>query len=433
MNSSKNSLKGKILEFHIIQSEPVTCLNRDDTGSPKSAIIGGVSRGRVSSQCWKREVRMKLKELYEKEGVFLGTRTKLLDKCLFDRMMEIEDPADSEKEAFAKKANACAKAVASAFPGNTLFFFANSEIEAIVNFIRENDYNPKALVAKKNENKKKDAENTEAESGADEMKKDCETENKENAKTKFELVPELKKAFINGFNPGKDGVDIALFGRMVATNSGSNVRGAVNFAHAITTHRENNEVDFFSAIDDLEKESQAAHIGTLLFNSGTYYRYVNIDLGLLAQTIGMENVVKAAENFTKALFEAIPSARQNTQTGLHGWDYARVLIREGQGLQASFEKPVAAANGGGYVDPSIVRLNSGIEDMIIKYGSMYGGGSDYIFGGDPGNEKVMESIRDSEKTLSEKKIKTARASSIDDLVKYVKTDIAKMIAVENWN
>ena len=41
------------IEFHILQSFPVSCLNRDDVGSPKSAMIGGVNRARVSSQCWK--------------------------------------------------------------------------------------------------------------------------------------------------------------------------------------------------------------------------------------------------------------------------------------------------------------------------------------------------------------------------------------------
>ena len=29
------------IEFHILQSFPVSCLNRDDVGSPKSAMIGG--------------------------------------------------------------------------------------------------------------------------------------------------------------------------------------------------------------------------------------------------------------------------------------------------------------------------------------------------------------------------------------------------------
>ena len=68
-----NTLKGTHVEIHILQSFPVSCLNRDDVGAPKSAMIGGVSRARVSSQCWKRHVRRALQEL----GVKIGVRTKL--------------------------------------------------------------------------------------------------------------------------------------------------------------------------------------------------------------------------------------------------------------------------------------------------------------------------------------------------------------------
>ena len=70
---STNPFLNTRVEFHILQSVPVTCLNRDDVGSPKTAVVGGVTRARVSSQCWKRQVRMMLHEL----GVKIGTRSKL--------------------------------------------------------------------------------------------------------------------------------------------------------------------------------------------------------------------------------------------------------------------------------------------------------------------------------------------------------------------
>ena len=57
------------IEFHILQSFPVSCLNRDDVGSPKSAMIGGVNRARVSSQCWKRQVRLAMHEFGIKLGI----------------------------------------------------------------------------------------------------------------------------------------------------------------------------------------------------------------------------------------------------------------------------------------------------------------------------------------------------------------------------
>ena len=43
-----------IVDVHVLQTVPPSNLNRDDTGSPKSATFGGVRRARVSSQAWKR-------------------------------------------------------------------------------------------------------------------------------------------------------------------------------------------------------------------------------------------------------------------------------------------------------------------------------------------------------------------------------------------
>ena len=46
------------VDIHVIQTVPPSCVNRDDTGSPKQCIYGGVRRSRVSSQSWKRAVRL---------------------------------------------------------------------------------------------------------------------------------------------------------------------------------------------------------------------------------------------------------------------------------------------------------------------------------------------------------------------------------------
>lgn len=56
------------LELHILQSVPVACLNRDDFGSPKTALFGNVQRARVSSQCWKRAARELMQ--YESPALF---------------------------------------------------------------------------------------------------------------------------------------------------------------------------------------------------------------------------------------------------------------------------------------------------------------------------------------------------------------------------
>jgi hypothetical protein len=74
MVDKNNPLRNVRVEFHILQSFPVTCLNRDDVGAPKTAVVGGTTRARVSSQCWKRQVRLSLHE----PGIPGGTRTKLI-------------------------------------------------------------------------------------------------------------------------------------------------------------------------------------------------------------------------------------------------------------------------------------------------------------------------------------------------------------------
>ena len=57
-------MKNMYIDFHIIQTVPPSCVNRDDTGSPKTAVYGGTMRARVSSQAWKRAMRLKFKELF---------------------------------------------------------------------------------------------------------------------------------------------------------------------------------------------------------------------------------------------------------------------------------------------------------------------------------------------------------------------------------
>ena len=45
--------KAKYVDIHVVQTVPPSCVNRDDMGSPKTALFGGVRRSRVSSQSWK--------------------------------------------------------------------------------------------------------------------------------------------------------------------------------------------------------------------------------------------------------------------------------------------------------------------------------------------------------------------------------------------
>ena len=68
------------IDIHIIQNLPPSCVNRDDSGSPKSAVYGGVRRLRVSSQSWKRATRLYFNDLLDADDV--GVRTKRVVEVL---------------------------------------------------------------------------------------------------------------------------------------------------------------------------------------------------------------------------------------------------------------------------------------------------------------------------------------------------------------
>lgn len=318
MSNQDNPFAKQNIEFHILQSFPVTCLNRDDVGAPKTAIVGGVSRARVSSQAWKRPVRMALNEF----GVRLGIRTKHVSQLVGEACLA--------QGASGEQAQGCGEKIAGFLTKDTLHFFTNAEAQAFAAYAKENEFDSEKLKDK-----------------------------------------DIQKISKKTFNPAVDGLDIALFGRMVAQAAELNVEAAASFAHAISTHKVSNEVEFFTALDDLQEEPGSAHMGSLEFNSATYYRYISLDLGQLWQTLAGEGLPEAVEAFTRALYVGIPSARQTTQSGASSWDYAKVLLRKGQRLQLSFDKPVRH-NGNGYLLPSIEQLEADLAAKEKMSGSLFG-------------------------------------------------------------
>ena len=321
------------IEFHIIQSFPVTCLNRDDVGAPKTAIVGGVTRARVSSQCWKRQVRLALPSF----GVKLGIRTKKVEE-LFGKAC-IAVGATEEQAAM------CGKKMAGFLSDDTLLFVSASEASAFANYARDSEFDADKLKDK-----------------------------------------DLSKVAKKALTPAVDALDIALFGRMVAKAADMNVEAAASFSHAISTHKVSNEVEFFTALDDLQDEPGSAHMGSLEYNSATYYRYISLDLGQLAHTMGaggdaVDNVMmrEAIAAFTKALFVAVPVARQTTQSGASPWEFAKVFVRKGQRLQVPFETAVKAKEGG-YLQPSIDGLKNYLTKKASLSGSLFGMLGEYEWG-----------------------------------------------------
>lgn len=326
-----HSLKNTRIEFHILQSFPVTCLNRDDVGAPKSAIVGGVPRARVSSQCWKRQVRLAMQDF----GIRLGIRTKRVASLLSEACLVL---GASEQQA-----TDCGQKMADFLAKDSLLFLSHAESQLFAAYAQELSFDIGNIKEK-------------------------------------ELIKLSKKAVNNNL----DALDIALFGRMVAKAPEMNVEAACSFAHAISTHKVTNELEFFTAVDDFNDENRtgSAHMGSLEFNSATYYRYISLDLGQLSQTLGEEADLKmAVEALVKALYVAVPAARQTSQSGASPWDFARVLVRKGQRLQASFEQPVKNS-GAGYLQPSKEALTLWLDKQQKLSGSLYGQMASYQWGED---------------------------------------------------
>jgi CRISPR system Cascade subunit CasC len=362
-----NPFKNLRIEFHILQAFPVTCLNRDDVGAPKTAIVGGVQRARVSSQAWKRPVRMAMHEL----GITRGTRTKFISKLIAD--------ACEGKGATSEQAQACGDKIEAAFikkkadklpkkgketvvesevetseseasgsdKTDTLLFLSPNEVEIIADAFAEKGFNQNEVITQKDQKKQ--------------------------AKEVAGLISKVAEAI--------DAVDIALFGRMVAQAADLNVEAAASFSHAISTHKVSNEVEFFTALDDNAIEPGSAHMGSLEFNSATYYRYVSLDLGQLCQTLAGQSLPDAVENFTKALFVAVPAARQATQSGASPWEFAKVLVRKGQRLQVPFETAIKAKEGG-FIQPSIDAMTAYLAKQETLHGSLFGKQAEYTYGQD---------------------------------------------------
>jgi CRISPR system Cascade subunit CasC len=248
----------------------------------------------------------------------------------------------------------------SAEQTDTLLFLSPTELSKIGRALKEKGFDPDALITQKDAKKQ--------------------------AKELADLIGKPKLDYET------DGIDIALFGRMVAQAATMNVEAAASFAHAISTHRVSNEVEFFNALDDNKKEQGSAHMGSLEFNSATYYRYVSLDLGQLWANLAGSNIAESVEAFTKALFVAIPAARQTTMSGASPWEFARISLRKSQRLQVPFEKAVSPDNGS-VLEPSITALKSYLDKQKVLWGSLFGEMGMIEYGGDKGIDEVVSFLK----------------------------------------
>lgn len=325
-----------ILDIHVLQTLPPSNVNRDDTGSPKTATYGGIRRARVSSQAWKRATRTAFADLLSTDD--LGTRTKRVVELIGDRAVEVA-PGLAEDDARTAAAGVLkAVGIKTATPRGKdkgtpeesayLLFLSAQQVEAVARLVAET-----------------------ARSGES-----------------------VSKADARALLKGKNSVDLALFGRMVADDSDLNVDAACQVSHAISTHRVEPEFDYYTAVDDhktkdAEEDAGAGMIGTVEFNSSTLYRYATVDVDRLNDNLGDATAtLRAVGAFLRAFATSMPTGKQNTFANRTLPDAVVVNLREDQPVSfaGAFEEPVRDSLDGGRVVASATKLGTYAQDVAAS-------------------------------------------------------------------
>lgn len=319
------------VDVHVIQSVPPSNLNRDDAGSPKTAVYGGVRRARVSSQAWKRATRRDFEKYLDKSE--FGVRTKRAVELLSERITkaapDLADTAPARATAVLDAAGLKTKAKRNSTADDLelteyLVFFSNLQLDRLAEL---------------------------AVASADEAPSRS-----------------LAKAILKDGNS----FDLALFGRMVANDADLNVDAACQVAHALSTHAVTNEFDYYTAVDDKnpEEETGAGMIGTVEFNSATLYRYATISVAALEKNLGdPEAVGRAVEAFLRSFVQSMPSGKQNTFANGTLPEAVVVMLRPDRSvnLVGAFEEAVTNS-GAGFVKASCEQLAEYARDVVAAYG-----------------------------------------------------------------
>lgn len=320
----------RFVQLHLLTSYAPANLNRDDLGRPKTAVMGGVTRLRVSSQSLKRTWRTS--DVFQQSlAGHLGTRTKEMGVRIHGILI---DGGIKEKDA-----RKWARAIAEQFGKlkkddgeeqglhiEQLAHFAPEEIEAVESLAR-----------------------AVAERGA------------EPTKDELELLREDVGA-----------VDVAMFGRMLAASPKFNVEAAVQVAHAISVHKVAVENDFFTAVDDLnagDEDVGAGHMGETEFGAGLFYKYICVDRKLLLDNLGgSEDLVKKSLSaLVEAAATVAPTGKQNSFASRARASY--ILCERGnaqpRSLAVAFLDPVRERN---MLEGAVERLDEARARMNMAYG-----------------------------------------------------------------
>ncbi|WP_335937023.1 type I-E CRISPR-associated protein Cas7/Cse4/CasC [Streptomyces sp. PTD5-9] len=308
------------LDLSALQSVPAANLNRDDLGSPKQVRYGNTSRIRVSSQSWKRAIRLGVEQdLGER-----AARTRMVPVKVREALARVGWPDDLAAFAGAQvAASAGKKGIGTEKEGHTsvLLFLPEAAIDELAAVCTKHREALEQALGKKNPGK---------------------------VLPPSEIEATLKRRTAS----------ISLLGRMLAELPDANVDGAAQVAHAFTTHAAEPQRDYFTAVDDWlgEAETGSGHLDTAEFSAGVFYRYATVNVTDLLKNL--EGDTEAARtvlsSFAGHFLLSLPQAKKNSTAPHTVPDLAYLAVRKHRplSLAAAFETPVTGDRQGGFSQPS---------------------------------------------------------------------------------
>jgi len=345
------------VELHLIQNLAPSCLNRDDTGTPKDCDFGGVRRARISSQSWKRAIR---ESFADADGVApqrRAVRTRRVVDDVASRLEAVGRPREEAERAVVAALAAVGLGVdAATLATQYLLFLPTRAFDALARLLDER-WEDLAAARSMSSLAKKGAA----------------------------LEPDLMRAVKEVLAPVGASPEIALFGRMIADNRDWNVDAACQVAHAISTHASAVEFDFFTAMDDLLPRGAggAGMLGTSAFNAPCFYRYLLVDMDQLADNLAADELEPPAaaelsratlHAFLRGAISTLPSGRQNAMAAHNPPSFILAVVRDAgapMSLANAFARPVPPRTFGKHddlVEGSIVALDAHFGDVLALFG-----------------------------------------------------------------
>ncbi|NBB75114.1 MAG: type I-E CRISPR-associated protein Cas7/Cse4/CasC [Bacteroidetes bacterium] len=284
------------IQLHTLTSYPSALLNRDDAGFAKTLPFGGTTRTRVSSQCLKYHWRnFNGEHAIRKAGADMSIRSRetfqrrvaqpLIDEGYPEPLVRAVTFALKERLLSDKKAGKRdTKTLID--PGeddnpwdelktNQIVVLGAPEVRYLRKVAAEKiDDAREELSVFWDEDPNLDSDTV---SEAADLMRDI---------SKRDLKKNLKGLYLAA------GLDAALFGRMATSDVLARGDAAIHVAHAFTTHPQEAESDYFSAVDELRRDEPeesgelgAGHINTQELTSGLFYSYVVVDVPLLVSNL----------------------------------------------------------------------------------------------------------------------------------------------------